>query len=442
MAAQHASASPRLRRRSRPVRVAAERYTVRDVVAVALIMVAVVVLAAVTWVTGGRSHAILARGGQVQSGAPITREPTGLVVAWRAPSPVTATRLVRGPLTAGPVVLTGTFEAVTARSPMTGEMVWEYRRGIPLCALEAAWGGAVTVWDFPGGCGDVMLIKGDGGRYGPSRSGFAAGPRRIVTGGQHVLSYGPHQVESWRADLVRTMLVGPSETPLEPDQAQRTVCDVVDATENDDTVGVLRRCPGDASLRFTFFNAVPKEDVTPELEGSWLTGAHHGAVLEVTDSRALLYLAEPTPRFVVLRHSRREGADEAARTTVRVLAMTRAEHGRAALPGIPIVRTDKSLFWNDGENLYAFDAETLVPKWSAAHVVGTPGILSSLMGSPHWLVAPVRGGLALLDGNTGKQARLLPVAGPAIRKVVVIGGMIVVQQGDTILGLSPLWDVH
>ena len=53
MAAQHASASPRLRRQSRPVRVAAERYTVRDVVAVALIIVAVVVLAAVTWVTGG-----------------------------------------------------------------------------------------------------------------------------------------------------------------------------------------------------------------------------------------------------------------------------------------------------------------------------------------------------------------------------------------------------
>lgn len=442
MAAQHAAVAPRSRRRSRPVRVAAERYTVRDVVAVALIMVAVVVLVTVTWVTGGRSHAVLTHGGQAQSGAPITREPTGLAVAWRAPSPVTATRLVRGPLTAGTVVLTGTSEAVTARSPMTGEMVWEYRRGIPLCALEAAWGGAVTVWDFPGGCGDVMLIKGDGGRYGPSRSGFAAGPRRIVTGGQHVLSFGPHQVESWRADLVRTLLVGPSETPLEPDQAQQPVCDVVDATENDDTVGVLRRCPGDASLRFTFFDAVPEEDVTPEVEGSWLTGAHHGAVLEVTDSRALLYLAEPTPRFVVVRHSHREGDDEATRTTVRVLETTRAKYGRATVPGIPIVRTDKSLFWNDGENLYAFDAKTLAVKWSSAQVVGTPGILSSLVGSPHWLVAPVRGGLALLDGNTGERARLLPVAGPVIRKVVVIGGMIVAQQGGTILGLSPLWDAH
>ena len=440
MAAQHASASSHRRRRSRPVRVSAERYTVRDMVAVALIMVAVVVLGTVTWVTGSRSHTVFTHGVDTQSGDAITREPTGVTVAWSAPSPVTATRFVRGPLLAGPVVLTGTTEAVTARSPLTGKMVWEYRRDTSLCALEAAWGGAVTVWDFPGGCGDVMLIKGDGGRYGPSRSGFAEGPRRIVTGGQHVLSWGPHDVESWRGDLVRTMLVGPSETPLEPAQAHQPVCDVVDAAENEDIVGVLRRCPGDASLRFTFFNAVPEEDVMPEIEGNWLTGARHGAVLDVTESRALLYLAEPTPRFVVLRRSSQKGTTEAERTTVRVVKTTPATRGRAPLPGIPIVRTDKSLFWHDGANLYAFDAETFAVKWSASDVVGTPGILSSLLGSPHWLVAPVRGGLALLDGNTGKRARLLPVTGPAIRKVVVVGGMILVQQGDTILGLSPLWD--
>lgn len=424
--------------RPRPVRVEAERYTMRDMGAVIVIMVLVVALATVAWVTSDRSQATLRHGGKAEMGTAIVREPTGLKVVWRAPSPLTSSRLVHGPLVAGPVVLTGTHDTVTGRSPLTGTMVWEYRRGKLLCGLEAAWGSAITAWRFPGGCGDIMLIRGAGGRYGASRSGFAAEPRRIVTGGHHVLSIGSHQVEAWRSDMVRTVLVGRSETPLEPSQAEQQVCKVVDAVENTEAVGVLRQCPGDASLRFSVFNAVPEEDVEPEEKSTWLTGAQHGAVIEVRNGLALLYLAEPRPRFAVTSYPLEEG--NVTLSEVRIFEETPARWGRATVPGIPVVRTDKSLFWHDGKNLYAFDAESFALKWSTPQVVGTPAVISTLMGSLHWLLAPVKGGLALLDGTTGKQARLLPIPGSDISKVTVVGGMIVAQQGDSVLGLAPQWD--
>ncbi len=79
--------------------------------------------------------------------------------------------------------------------------------------------------------------------------------------------------------MVSTLLVGPSETPLEPEQKKQPHCSIADAVDNNDSIGVLQRCPGDTSLRFTFFRAVPEEDTTPETEGTWLTDAHHGALL-------------------------------------------------------------------------------------------------------------------------------------------------------------------
>ena len=423
-------------RRPHTVRVPAERHRPGDMVAVAVITVLVIVAAVVVWVTGDRAHTTLKHGAYPTMGAPITREPTGLKVLWEASSPLTRGSLTRGPLTAGPVIVTGSHDTVVGRSPATGEMVWEYHRNRSLCGLESAWGEAISVWQFSGGCGDVMLLRGSNGHHGPSRSGFSPAHPRIVTGGQHVLSIGPHTVESWRSDMVRTLLVGPSETPLEPEQKKQPHCSIADAVENNDSIGVLQRCPGDTSLRFTFFRAVPEEDTTPETEGTWLTDAHHGAVIEVTESQALLYLEEPAPHFVILRHEQGEDEEDSP-VLVHVAKTMESSFGQASLLGVPIVRTDKSLFWSDGENLYSFDAETLALKWSTAHITGTPAVLSDMVGSLHWLVAPVRGGLALLDGNTGEKARFLPVPGPSINKVIVVGGTIVAQQGDKVLGLAP-----
>ena len=173
-------------RRPHTVRVPAERHRPGDMVAVAVITVLVIVAAVVVWVTGDRAHTTLKHGAHPTMGAPITREPTGLKVLWEASSPLTRGSLTRGPLTAGPVIVTGSPDTVVGRRPASGGMVWAYRRHRGRGGLASAGGGARSVWQFSGGCGDVMLLRGSNGHHGPSRSGFSPAPPRFVTGGPQV----------------------------------------------------------------------------------------------------------------------------------------------------------------------------------------------------------------------------------------------------------------
>lgn len=407
-------------------RVAPERRTALDVVIAFVLVIAVVVAGVVLWMTGSAYNSQLEVHGEATRAPSITREPSGLKLVWSADSPVTASRLQRGALTAGTTVIVGNNHTVAGLDPVTGAPTWTYTRDRSLCAMETAWGNAITVWNYGNGCGDVVSIVGATGKYGPTRSWNANTPRRILTGGMHVLSLGPNQLEVWRSDMVRTLALGYMQTPLEPAHKNRTVCEIVDAEEDDSTLGVVEKCPKTSGLRLSIYTAVPKDDVEPELLGRVQLKSQRADIIEISHNRALVYTESPEPELLVVTRSG---------TVVRRKPVERAD----ALHR-PIFRTDKSVFWFDGQRLYNFARNDFSTRWVMDGAVGMPGVLSSLENSPNWLLVPVDKGIAIVNGRSGEKFRLLPIQGPAISRVVVFSGMIIVQQGPLVKGFRPLFD--
>src|SRR5947208_2129641 len=98
------------------------RRTKADIAAVVVLTVAVLVAAVLLW---GNSDA---RGTSSSTGQtsvppppPATVLPASLAEAWRQPSGAT-----RGPVIAGPSVVTGDGGEVNGRDPATGQVRWTY----------------------------------------------------------------------------------------------------------------------------------------------------------------------------------------------------------------------------------------------------------------------------------------------------------------------------
>lgn len=396
-------------------------------IAIALVLVVAVITAGIVlWMTGPAHNSQLEVHGQATRAPSITREPSGVKFVWSADSSATASRLQRGALTAGTTVIVGNTNTVSGLDPVTGSQVWTYSRKRSLCALETAWGNAITVWNYGNGCGEVVSISGATGEYGPTRSGNATTPRRILTGGRHVLSMGPNQLELWRSDMVRTLALGYIQAPLQPAQKNRTVCEIVDAEEDESTLGVVEKCAKDKGLRFSIYEAVPEEDVEPELLGRVQLGGQRGDIIEISHDKALVYIENPEPQILTIA---RNGTVQQIKSVKRAGALHR-----------PIFRTDKSIFWYDGTRLYNFTRENFSIRWVMDGAVGIPGVLSSLENSPNWLLVPVEGGIALVNGRSGERVRMLPIKGSDISRVVVFGGMIIVQQGAYVKAFRPIFD--
>jgi len=407
-------------------RVTPERRTPLDI-AIALALVIVVVVAGVVlWRTGSAHNSTLEVHGEATRAPAITREPIALKNAWTVASPITASPFQRGVLTAGTAVIVGDTHTVKGLDPITGSPVWTYQRDRSLCALETAWGNAITVWDYDNGCGEVVSIKGATGEYGPMRSWNATTPRRILTGGNHIISYGPNQLEVWRSDMVRTLILGYHQAPLQPAHKNRTICEILDAEENESTLGVVEKCPGDDGLRLSIYNAVPDEDVEPELLGTLKLNATRVDVIGITKTQALLYAESPNPELLIVSRSGRITSRE---TVAQATSLHR-----------PVLRTDKSLFWSDGSRLYNFSRTDFTQRWIMNGAVGVPGVLSSLENSPNWLLVPVKNAIAVVNGRNGSEVRLLPVGGPAISRIVVFGGMIIAQQDTQVRAFRPIFD--
>lgn len=406
--------------------VAPERRTSRDIAISVLLLIIVLIAGTALWVTGQAHTSHLEVIGEATRAPAIIREPTGLTEVWSAPSPLTAHPQQRGALIAGTTVVTGTAQEVVGRNPINGEPAWRYHRDRTLCGLESAWGNAITVWKYGNGCGEVISIQGASGKYGATRSWHADESRRILTGGNHVLSIGPHNVEVWRSDMVRTLIVGPHQTPLQPAHRNRTVCHIIDAEENESRLGIIERCPSDKGARLSIHKAVPKDDVDPQKLGTLYLNSPTADIIEASEKHFLIYIESPTPELLTVSP---EGTVVERRDVEKAQQLYR-----------PILRTDKSVFWFDGARLYAFSRDDLSLRWVMDGAVGTPGVLSSLQNSPNWLLVPVAEGLGLVNGATGEQVRTLRVTGPKISRVVAFGGMIMVQQGLKVKGLRPLFD--
>lgn len=404
----------------------AERRRRSDLVVAAAIAVALVL--------GGTLYAVLGPGGNttlVTADGPIpAAPPAGVDVPaamselWRAPSPATTV-----PVAEGAVVVTGDNPpdggTVAGREAMTGRVRWSYHRDLPLCAVGAAWQAPVAVFRQGEFCADVTKFEPDTGKRDRQRNSDVHPDIRFVDLGKLLGAAGTDYLEVWRNDLVKTVEYGANRTPVQPRYQPHRGCRHLGATGTDDRLIVLERCPEEKTDRLTAIRADGERSDKPEVEYSVLLPAAGAKLVAATPERVAVMLPDPD------RLSIRDGkGDEIANHPIDLPPGEPAGDRQGELA--PSSDSLRWALWWTGSRTVGLDIVNLAPVWTRPDALG-PGTTWSGR-----LVIPVRGGLAVLNADTGAPIRVIPVnrgdwTGPVALRP--LGSVLVEQRGPTVVAL-------
>lgn len=463
-----------------------ERRTQADLVAVALIAVAILAGVTVLWQFSDARATVSERAPKAREPSSATAVPATLDVAWQAPSPATPV-----PAVAGPSIITGAGGEVLGRDPASGQIRWRYARDIPLCTVGTAWGQAIAVHRKAHHCSEVTALEGTTGERGPQRNSDAELGTQLLSDGTYVTTSG-NTVESWRSDLVRTQQYGVPKALRNPDNnLPRPECRRASVGVGDDLVSVIEKCPRDSLDRLTVIKAKPEDDEEPEEVFSNGIGSTNAGIVAVNQTRTAVVLRDqhklevydaqgdsvgqfdlpPTTgdeavlpkapeqlRTVRLDPKQTKDLPKVAKSMAtalrevqpgiteqsiltmaaggptRVAALQEDDHERVedALDGLPGVSFGSILYWHTGTATVALDATSLTPLWNIPDTLG-PG---ALFGGK--LLVPVRAGLAVVNPGTGVPQRTIPVdrkdyAGPV--QLDSVGDVVLEQRGDQLVAL-------
>jgi hypothetical protein len=418
---------------------APERRRRGDLVAVALIAVAVVVGTSLVLATGDGAGTTSQVASPPLSPSPDGPVPTVLAEAWRAESPATP-----APLAVGPAVVTAGPDGVVGHDPATGREAWRYARAQPPCTVGSGFGDVLAVFRTEGAlgtwCSEVTALEPGTGARGPARNADLREGTRLLADRDHVTGTGAEHVETWRSDLVLTTEVGRVETPVQPPDAQpRAGCTNGSVAVGGGTVGMVQRCPGEDSDRLTVVDADPESSEKPQERSSTLLGVRGARLVALTDQRAAWAGPDGTLHVV-------PASPDTADLTA--LAETVYPLGPAAGPttdppglAAAVRPVGPVLLWWTGTATVALDASDLRPRWTAPGALGAgaawPGSAPAAV-----VLVPVPEGLAVLDAETGAPrgpaipvARDLPAGTPVA--VAAAGTTVVELRGSTVVALRP-----
>ncbi len=405
---------------------APQRRTRWDLTAAAVVAMTVLAVATALWWTSDARRTTLttAAGRAPGTSARASSLPTALTEAWRASSPATPV-----PLVADGMVVTGAAGVVAGRELRSGAVRWSYRRDRPLCTVAAAFHQVVAVYQRSESCGEVTTLGWVDGRRGPQRTGPVEAPTRLVAAGNQIAATGRRYLETWRSDLVRTLVYGRLPTPAQPATQPRPDCVHDSMTLSNGKLGgsklaVVEKCPGERA-RLTVQRSDPKEPDHPEVIFSTLLPGQQAQVIALSGERAAVALPDPA-RLAVLDGQGKEVAEYP-------LTVPDADL-RGNPPGglADVTQTTTDVYWFTGSATFALDTADLRPRWTRAGSLGTG---SEVAGR---LLLPVPGALAVLDTITGKQLGALPVDRGGYRGPVgtaSFGGVVLEQRGDTLVAL-------
>lgn len=465
-----------------------ERRTRTDLVATALLVVAVLVAAVVLWRSSDARATVYEPTAPMPNPAPATGIPTALKEAWRAPSPATPV-----PVVAGPAVVTGAGGEVLGRDPATGEPRWRYSRDLPLCTVGTEWDHAIAVHRGSHNCSEVSTLVGSTGERGPQRTTDAEYGTRLLGDGTYVTTSG-NMVESWRSDLVRTQQYGVPPDPRNPNNnLDRPECRRTSVAVGDSKVAVIEKCPRETIDRLTVLEARPEDDEEPEEVFSTGIDSTNSTAVAVNRSGAavaawqqgqlLVYDADgdlkkryPLPRgssargnapatastapdeLRALRLDPSHSTDppEVARSLAKALRpvdpsvteeailsdptqvarLSEADYERVddEVEGLPGVFTSGIRYWYTGTATVALDSSTLRELWTMPDTLGAGMLYAGR------LLVPVPEGLAVVDPSTGEKRGMIPVdrrgyTGPV--ELDSAGAIVLERRGDTLVALRP-----
>ena len=347
--------------------------------------------------------------------------PTSLREVWTAASPKTSR-----PVVAGGSVVTGDGTEVDGRDPATGNVLWSYARGVPLCGVTYVYNDAVAVYPDDRGCGQVTTIDGQTGRRHYSRTAYADPAVTLSSDGSTVLSAGDSRLELWRSDMVRMIGFGTLDARIKPDVPAQPLCGMVSAAASSTAVSVLQKCPGQADLRLTLLVPADEEDepTTKIVQLPGVPADSDARVVAVSDTTTAIYL--PTPKPVV-----------------NVVDDTGSTISSTALPGPVSSRAVASragdlVTWWTGDAVMVFEANGLKYKYTVTPVNGQAPVGPATLMAGRLLV-PVTSGYDVFNPETGAGESHIAVQRPPSQTAVipnVAGSTVLEQRGDTLVALA------
>ncbi|MGX7825132.1 Rv3212 family protein [Actinokineospora sp. 24-640] len=396
------------------------------------LVVAVVAASVVAWQASDirATAATPLVGPELTSPAPPDFFPPSLGEAWRAESPATPE-----PVATGPVVVTGDGGEVSGRDPQTGDVLWSYRRDLPLCTVTGAWERAVAVYRTDGellpghdprgagGCSEVTALASTDGTRAAQRNWDAEAGAELIDDGTYLTASGTELITTLRSDLVETMEYGQVPAPVVPERQPRTGCAYDSVFMNAGRIAVVERCPEDVADRLTVYKATGKDADRPEVLTSIVLGSEDGRVVAMTDRYTAVALPGPA-RLVVY-------GDDGSQVSSTPLAVPDADL-RVSDAVADTVTATGAYYWFSGSQTIALSMEDLTPLWTVKDTLG-PGVVFAGR-----MLVPVADGLAVLDQVDGSLVGTLAVDRGAHTGVVVlaaIGPMVLEQRGNTLVAL-------
>lgn len=417
--------------RTRPGRSPWTRPRDRVVAAGLAAAVAAFAVAVVAGSDGAATESTVAAGPAAELPTPF-RVPTTFTEAWRAPSDATPV-----PVAQGSTVVTGDDGEVVGRDPMTGRQRWRYARDVPLCTLAGEWSRAVAVHTKGSGCSEVTALDADTGVRKAQRNGDAEQGTRLLGDGAHLVTTGATLLNVWSQDLLRTMEIGALPAPVNPGKQPRSGCRFATVAVADQMIATSGPCPGKVRDRLIVFKTTnyegnesrsdePKELYAVELPPG---PARVVAVSDPASSdKPVTAVASAAERKLLVF------SDSGKRSTAYQLDLPQAELDGLPEGGVtPTFRSDRAVYWFTGSRTVALGVSDLAPRWTLTETAGTATLYAGK------LIVPIRGGLAVVDEDTGRTERTIGVdrgdyAGPV--RLAAAGPVLLEQRGDTLVALT------
>jgi hypothetical protein len=409
-----------------------------DYLALGLIVVVVLGLTALVWGTSDVGATVSQTA--PSAGASVPAEPDAvpgrLREVWRAPSGATPR-----PVVAGSSVVTGDGGTVTGRDPLTGKWRWRYTRDIPLCTVAVEWSKVLTVYHKYGGllpsdaqqahgnCSEVTALNSTTGARKEQRNGNAELGTRLVTDGNYVTTTGSRLLDTWRSDLVQTSEYGKVPDTRNPGRQPRSGCTYGSVTEGGDNIGVIERCPGDATDRLTVYSAVnPDDDEAdrPDVKYTLELPGKRARVVAMTDDAVAVALPDPSRLLIYATSEDKQLASYPLDVPATDLNTDPPGHL------VPVVRGSVAMYWYTGSSTVALDPDDFRPLWTIKDTIG-PAV--EFAGRT---LLPTPAGLAVLDMDTGQRLRDIPVDRGGYRGPVepaTIGPVVLEQRGAKLVAL-------
>jgi hypothetical protein len=402
----------------------------RDLIAAAVIVVALVVAGALVWQNADFRATASTQGAAPPSPAGPEVFPPSLGEVWRARSAATPE-----PVVVGPVVVTGEGGEVAGRDPLTGEVVWSYRRDLPLCAVSGAFEHAIAVYRGDGGflpdgapraegaCSEVTSLYPENGGRHTARNWDAELGAELTDDGTYLTSAGKHLITTLRSDLVETMEYGQVPAPVVPERQPRTGCSFDSVHMAAGRIGVIERCPDDLADRLTVYKATGKDADRPEVVFSTVLATESAQVVAMTDRFTAVAVPDPAALLVY-----GDDGNQASSTPLELGPGGLARSGSVAETAMGT----GAFYWFTGSSAVALSMEDLKPKWTVPGAFGPGAAFAGRM------LVPVADGLAVIDQTTGERVGVLPVArdgytGPIA--MAAIGPIVLEQRGPLLVAL-------